>query len=179
MAAANEELCRRVERKADELVNRRRRGADAASGALSSAQGEAASAERGRIDGGSVACGCVAVPVIALIVGAALEVVVGLFAGGVLLGLFQGGFFLVGLIIAVGLVVYFVSSSSRAHRANAGVGTATDDDAIARRKLEDAEALRRSVRTAVARLRAAASDGECRLARSEIERLEREIDAER
>ena len=179
MASADEKMCSRIEKKADKLVSKCRRDAEAASGALSSAESEAKSAEKGKVDGGSVACGCVVIPIAAIIVAALLENVVGLFVGGVVLGLFQQGGFIIGAVVVIALVVRFATSSSRASRARARVGMATGGDDVAKRRLEDAEALQRRVKTATGRLRSATSDDELRSARSSLERLEREIDSVR
>ena len=121
MASADEKMCSCIEKKADELVSKCRRDAEAASGALSSAESEAKSAEKGKVDGGSIACGCVVIPIAAIIVAALLENVVGLFVGGVVLGVFQQGGFIIGAVVAIALVVHFATSSSRASRASARV----------------------------------------------------------
>lgn len=180
MAQNNEELCRRVEKKAARLVDKSRGAADAASSELAHAQSSASSAEKSTIGGCEVATGCVALPVLGAIVGAVLELFACAFAGGARhyssIGLDSMlGF--VGLLLGLALFVYYVWSRSNRRTTKSDVDVKTDYDGLARRKLADAEELQRSVRTAAGRLRSATTDADRTLARAQLERLEALIDA--
>ena len=185
MLPEDKKLCDNVEKKAQRLVERR-------SDAMSSAQSKrnrdetARASTSGRtVSRSEAGCGCVIIPIAAILLGGVLDLGSCFMNGcsGEGVGFYSStnlsqGLLPIGIIIAVVLLVYTFSANSKADRLKTEVGHDDEGIEVARQRLENARELQSRVKTLTGRRRSGATDDERAAAVSQLERVERELDHE-